>query len=200
MKPINLIIALLFLLIHESYSQNQTAFGLKAGINVTNLNVSNAQASYDSRTGYHAGFFIREKFNKAAIQPELLLFTQQNTIERYQGAYSVTQSFTYLSMPIMVKFYPVWGLNMQLGPQFGILLDGQRKTDYGLATTTEDIKKYYKNSDVSISAGLGYDFNFGLGIDVRYNIGLQDINNVSNGEKAKSQVFLVSLGWNFLGK
>lgn len=179
-------------------SKSQTAFGLKGGINITNLNVADAQGTYDSRTGYHAGLFLREKFDRVAIQPELLLFTQNNTIENYQGLYKVTQGFTYLSVPVMFKFYPLWGLNMQVGPQFGFLVGGQRKTETPFGTSTEDIKDYYKNSDVSISAGLGYDFKFGLGLDVRYNIGVRDVNNASNGETAKSQVFMVSLGWNFM--
>ena len=179
-------------------SKSQTAFGLKGGINLTNLNVADAQGTYDSRTGYHAGFFLREKVNKVAFQPELLLFTQNNTIKNYQGLYNVTQQFTYLSVPLMFKFYPFWGLNMQVGPQFGFLVDGQRKTETPLGTSTEDIKDYYKQSDVSISTGLGYDFKFGLSFDLRYNIGIRDVNNVSNGEKAKSQVFLISMGWNFV--
>ena len=33
---------------------------------------------------------------------------------------------------------------------------------------------------------------------MRYNIGVKDINNVANGEDAKSKVFLVSVGWNFI--
>ena len=198
MKNVIKLVVLLLFFANTGYAQ--TAFGLKAGINLTNLNVSDVQATYNSKTGYHAGLFLREKIGKVAFQPELLLFTQKNTIDNYQGLYSVTQSFTYLSLPLMVKFYPLWGLNIQVGPQFGLLLDGERKTDSTLASTTEDIKRYYKNSDISVSAGIGYDFNFGLGIDVRYNVGLQDINNVSNGENAKSQVFLVSVGWNFLDR
>ena len=181
-----------------SESRSQTAFGLKGGINFTNFNVADAQGTYDSRTGYHAGFFLREKFNKVAFQPELLLFTQNNVIENYQGYYKVTQRFTYVSVPLMFKFYPIWGLNMQVGPQFGFLVDGQRKTDTPLGTSTEDIKDYYKQSDVSISSGIGYDFKFGLGVDVRYNIGLRDVNNASNGETAKSQVFLFRVNHNYL--
>lgn len=196
-REIKLAFFILFLsAAHLSFSQ--TAFGIKGGINLTNINVSDAQATYNSRTGYHAGVFLRQKFDRVAIQPELLLFTQKNTIDNYQGLYNVSQSFTYVSVPLMVKFYPIWGLNIQVGPQFGFLVDGERKTDSSLGSITEDIKNYYKKSDISVSAGLGYDFNFGLGVDVRYNIGVQDINNAANGETTKSQVFLISLGWNFL--
>jgi hypothetical protein len=193
----SVIIIFLFSFLVETASA-QVAFGLKGGLNLTNINADDAQATYNSRTGYHAGLFLREKFGKVAIQPEALLFTQSNTIDNYQGLYHVKQSLTYLSIPVMVKFYPVLGLNLQVGPQFGFLLDGDRTTDMGFVQKKENIKDYYKSSDVSISAGFGYDFDFGLNLDFRYNIGVQDINNASGGEKAKSQIFLVSLGWNFL--
>lgn len=174
----------------------QAAFGLKGGVNLTSLKLDDPDASYDSRTGFHAGVFLRGKFDKVAIQPEVLLFTQ-----RGEGTFSlgkVEESFTYLSIPVILKFYPIGGLNIQAGPQFGFLLDGERKYESAFGTIKDDIKDSYKSSDVSISVGGGYDFGFGLGLDVRYNIGVKDINDEVNGDPAKSRIFLISLGWNFL--
>lgn len=174
----------------------QAAFGLKGGVNLTSLKLDDPDASYDSRTGFHAGVFLRGKFDKVAIQPEVLLFTQ-----RGEGTFSlgkVEESFTYLSIPVILKFYPIGGLNIQAGPQFGFLLDGERKYENAFGSIKEDIKDSYKSSDVSISLGGGYDFGFGLGLDVRYNIGVKDINDATNGDPAKSRIFLISLGWNFL--
>jgi hypothetical protein len=174
----------------------ETAFGIKGGLNLTSLKVDDPGASYDSRTGFHAGIFLRGRVNKVGIQPEVLIFTQ-----RGEGTFSLTkveESFTYLSIPVMLKFYPIGGLNLQVGPQFGFLLDGERKYEGAFTSYKEDIKDTYKSSDVSISLGGGYDFGFGLGLDVRYNIGVKDINNATNGEPAKSRIFLISLGWNFL--
>jgi hypothetical protein len=175
----------------------ETAFGIKAGVNLTSMNLDDPEASYDSRTGYHAGIFLRGKFNKVAVQPEVLIFTQKGDVTTILGHYE--NSFTYLSIPFMLKFYPVAGLNLQVGPQFGFLIDGEQKypTVTG-GTGTRDITEAYKSSDVSMSLGAGYDFGFGLGLDVRYNIGVKDINNEASGEPAKSRVFLISLGWNFL--
>jgi hypothetical protein len=99
----------------------------------------------------------------------------------------------------MVKLYPVAGFNLQLGPQFGFLIDGERKYDTSFGSGSKDIKDHYKSSDSSISFGAGYDFDFGLGLDFRYNLGVKDINNAANGEEVNSRVFLISLGWNFLG-
>jgi hypothetical protein len=176
----------------------ETAFGLKAGVNLTSMNLDDPEASYDSRTGFHAGLFLRGKFNKVAVQPEVLVFTQKGEVNSTAFG-NFENSFTYLSIPFMIKFYPVAGLNLQVGPQFGFLIDGEQKyTNVLGGTGTRDIKDAYKSSDVSVSVGAGYDFGFGLGMDVRYNIGVKDINNEADGEPAKSRVFMISLGWNFL--
>lgn len=175
----------------------QVAFGLKAGLNLAKLDVNDPESSYDSRTGYHAGIFLRGKFDKIGIQPELLLFTQNGDLESSVVG-TAQEKFTYLSIPLMLKFYPIGGANIQVGPQFGFLLDGEREYDGLLRSGSDDITDYYKKSDVSVSVGAGYDFGFGLGLDVRYNIGVKDINNAANGEEARSRVFLLSVGWNFV--
>jgi hypothetical protein len=173
------------------------AFGIKAGLNLTNLKVDDPDATYDSRTGFHAGFFVRERFSKVAIQPEFLLFTQRTDVSS-SALGDFQDRFTYLSIPIMIKFYIIDGLNFHVGPQFGFLLDGDRKFDGPLGQGSTDIKDYYKSSDVSVSLGGGWDAPFRLSVDVRYNIGVQDINEAAGGEEAKSRVFQVSVGWNFL--
>ncbi|MCW5911631.1 MAG: PorT family protein [Cyclobacteriaceae bacterium] len=176
---------------------SQTAFGLKGGLNLSTINLKDAQATYDTRTGYHAGFFLRGRFDKIAIQPEVLLYTQRGDLQSSLIG-TAQESFTYVTVPVLFKFYPVGGLNLHAGPQFGFLVDGERKYDTVFGGGTEDITDHYKSSDVAVSAGAGYDFGFGLSVDVRYNIGVKDINNAANGEEAKSRVFMVSLGWNFL--
>lgn len=175
----------------------QAAFGLKGGINLTTLNVEDPELTYDSRSGYHAGVFLRGRFGNVGVQPEVLLFTQNG--EMKSSLFGTAQEhFTYLSIPLMLKFYPLAGLNLQAGPQFGFLLDGEREYDSFLGSGSQDITEHYKKSDVALSFGAGYDFEFGLGLDVRYNLGIKDINNAANGEEVKSRIFLISLGWNFL--
>lgn len=196
MKQLIPITVLFFSLLSVS-SHGQVAFGIKGGVNLTTLDVKDPELSYDSRTGYHAGIFLRTSFGKAALQPELLLFTQRGQVQSSLFG-QAQESFTYLSLPVILKFYPVGGLNLQLGPQFGFLLDGEREYNSFLGSGTQDITEYYKNSDVSVSLGAGYDFPFGLGLDVRYNIGVKDINDAVEGQEARSRIFLLSLGWNFL--
>lgn len=195
-RVIRLIAACLLFTATLTHGQD-VAFGPKAGLNLTTLNIKDPEASYESKTGFHAGLFLRGKFDRVAIQPELLLYTQKGDLK--SSIFGTAQeSFTYISVPLMIKLYPIAGLNLQAGPQFGFLIDGERKYNGVLGSGSEDIKEYYKSSDISISAGAGYDFGFGLSFDARYNIGVKDINNAADGEAVKSRVFLISLGWNFI--
>lgn len=89
-------------------------------------------------------------------------------------------------------------MNFQVGPQVGFLLDGEQTGSTLVGEFKNDIKDQYANSDFSVSVGAGWDFGFGLNIDARYNIGVKDINDAASGKEAKSRVFLISLGWNFL--
>jgi hypothetical protein len=197
MQTKSLLFILGLVLLFGNAQAQDAAFGLKGGINLSTFNLEDADETYDSRTGFHAGLFVRGKFNKVAIQPELLLFTQNSDLR--SSVFGTAQDrFTYLSIPVMVKLYPAAGFNLQLGPQFGFLLDGERKYDTVFGSGSQDIKDHYKSSDVALSLGAGYDFEFGLGLDFRYNLGLKDVNNATNGEAVKSRVFLISLGWNFL--
>jgi Outer membrane protein beta-barrel domain len=196
MRKLNLIVIVSLLFLGTSAVAQEMAFGLKGGLNLSEIKIDDPEASYNSKTGYHAGIFVRSKFDKIAIQPELLLYTQRGD---FSGpGYTGNEDFTYLTIPLMVKFYPVMGLNLQVGPQFGFLLDGERTSDTVFGTIKQDIKDQYESSDFAVSAGAGYDFSFGLSLDARYNIGVKDINNATNGDEAKSRVFLISIGWNFL--
>jgi hypothetical protein len=172
------------------------AFGLKGGLNFSNLKMDDVESS--SRTGYHAGIFVRGKFNKFAVQPEVLFSTLENKIEYSGGLGSLENSFTYVTVPVMLKFYVVSGLNLQAGPQFLFLVNGDQKFESPLVSGKRDITDAYKKSDVSVSVGGGFDFGFGLNLDLRYNLGLTDINEAEDGEDVKSRVIMVSLGWNFM--
>jgi hypothetical protein len=192
---------ILLIVFYKNVSAQETAFGLKGGLNLTNLKVTDPQASYNSRVGYHLGIFLRAKYDRVAFQPELLLYTQKNEINYFASAINagtVENSFTYLAVPILLKFYLVSGLNLQAGPQLGFLLDGDQKWNTALYKGTRNIKDSYKGIDVALSLGAGWESPFGVDFDLRYNLGVKDINDVSNGEAAKSRVFLLSLGWNFL--
>lgn len=157
-------------------------FGVKAGMNFANIN--DAAEGLDTRTGFHAGLFLGLKFNdKVALQPELL-YSQQGA-EFDAGEFNLD----YVNIPVMVKYYLVQGFNVQLGPQFGFVVNDEISFD--------DIAADFEAEDFDVSGvvGAGYDLPLGLRIDARYNFGFSDVFKNADG---KNGVFSLALGYSFL--
>lgn len=186
------------LLAHSSLGQAQFAIGLKGGANFTKIDVSDPSATWDGKTGFHGGAFALIKISKIGIQPELIFSQQGSTV--YVNAQDLSSNFSYLNIPVILKLYLVGGLNLQAGPQFGFLTSAE--SEYNPLTnvpqTSSDVKDLYKNSDFSLGLGAGWDAPFGLTFDARYNLGLSEINNNSQVEAAKNQVFQISVGFKLL--
>lgn len=196
MKKTTLLLALAFVMVCGVQAQELKA-GLKAGLNfpsasafgVDDLNIGNAN---DKASGYLIGAFASFKFTAFAVQPEALYsFTRFTTVN------NDNLDLTYINIPVMVKFYPlpVVPLNIQVGPQFGLLAGSVGKINSQNASDT------LKDSDLSIAVGAGFDAPFGLDITARYIIGVSDNNDVSAiSESIRNTTFQLSIGYAFLKK
>ncbi len=185
-----MLVALLIAIGSGAFAQAQFSVGLKGGLNFANLDVKSISNTYDNRTGYHAGAFALLKFANIGIQPELI-FSQQGSTVKVNGN-DVKSNFSYMNIPIMVKLYTVAGINLQVGPQFGFLMN-----DPVVVNNNEEIEGAVKKSDISIGMGVGWDLPFGLTIDGRYNLGLQNVSDDSSFD-IKNQVFQVSVGFKLI--
>ncbi len=192
-----------------AFGQAKIDFGLKGGWNFASLTgVSSVATATKNKSGYHYGAYAMIKMTKFAIQPEIL-FSQQGESYSYLGADYGTK-LDYVNIPVMVKFYLVEGLNLQVGPQIGFVtkaIGSVKDVSTGAITTDQDVKSFLNSSDFSIAVGAGFDLPFGLNFTARYNIGISDINKYTGttpptstqswmGTSAsKNQVFQFSLGY-----
>ena len=199
---VSLVIVSFFLLSFGANAQASVSVGIKGGLNFAKVDGSSASAAYNSRTGYHAGAYLRIKLSKLAVQPEVI-FSKQGTTISASGK-NLEANYDYINIPVIVKFYLAAGVNLQVGPQFGFLA-GAKQDVYDPTTgaiSSQNVKSQLKSSDMSAALGLGWDLPFGLSIDARYNLGLTKINNASGSTDAKNQVMQVSVGYRLfkLGK
>lgn len=179
-----LIVVLLAVGTQAAFSQAQFAVGLKAGVNVSKLNSDDLESS--SITAFHGGAFCLIKLTAIGIQPELL-FSQQGTKLDDVSGDPQDLKMSYMTIPVMVKFYLPGGFNLQAGPQFGFLNSAELEgTDY---------KDSFKNSDLSANVGVAWDAPFGIVLDARYNIGLSDIGDDPALPEIKSGIFQFSVGY-----
>ena len=196
MKKLTLLtIVLLVGIVVQSNAQAGFRLGLKGGLNFANID-TDTDAS--SRTGYHVGAFATIKVSKFAIQPELIYSSQGAEFE-FSGLEDAKSNFNYLNIPVLLKLYLIGGLNLQLGPQFGFLLNAESDNNVlEEFVETSDLKDAYKGSDVSLGLGAGIDLPFGLTADARYNLGLSEIDDNAALASQKNQVFQLSIGYRFI--
>lgn len=189
MKKINLLFFILLFSASAAVAQAQFAVGVKGGLNFAKFDATEFGESVKGKTGFHGGAFALIKLSKIGIQPELI-FSQQGSKATFDSGKG-EGNFDYINIPVMLKLYTVAGINLQLGPQFGFLSRAEIEG--------ENVKSSFKNSDLSLGIGAGWDLPFGLTIDARYNLGLSKIeDNDPAYEAVKNQVLQVSLGYKIL--
>jgi hypothetical protein len=177
----------------------QIQVGVKAGINVANINATglafNSDITFNSRINLNEGFLVTiPLFKSFLLQPELV-YSGQGAKSVIAGT-SLTASYNYLNVPMLFKYQDGSGLFAETGPQIGFLLSANEK---GGNQGTIDIKNNIQPIDFSWAFGVGYKFKkINLGIDARYNLGLTNTEKgqYANGV-AKNSVFQFGLFYMF---
>ena len=176
---------LLCLVIHAQ----KAAFGLKAGVNFSNIWIENNNSS-EYKTGIHAGGLAHIHLSpKWAMQPELLFSTAGG--KRTTANVETKTTLSYINFPVLVQYMFSNGFRLQGGPQLGFLVDAQSET--GSAET--DVQNSYKSIDVSFPIGFGYLTSSSIGFDARWVPGLSDINE--SGLATGNNVFQLGLFYQF---
>ena len=189
----------------------QIKIGAKAGLNIATL--AGDLEDTKSLIGFHIGavaeFEITEQF---AFQPELVYSIQGTKQENdlglggtiFSGLDDDRITLTYINIPLMLKYYVADSFSLQFGPQIGFLMsaNAEGSEDGGFGSVEyydEDIKDSMKSIDFGLNIGAGYKTEFGLFADVRYNLGLADINDIDGSDvKMKNAVISVSVGYYFM--
>src|SRR5262249_42952231 len=108
----------------------------------------------------------------------------------YQNVFNSDQStvkLNYLSIPILLNYKLIGNfLTLQAGPQFSILMN----QDKSLLQNGGDA---FKHGDFAMVGGAQIKIS-AIRITGRYIVGLNNINDIDNQDKWKSQGFQVSLG------
>jgi hypothetical protein len=160
-------------------AQGQFQFGVKGGLNVSNVSISNGfnGYSYNSLANFNAGVFFKIPFLAPglSLQPEIYYSGQGfRNPDGSGGAYS--EHVNYLNIPVLAKYTFPYGLFIETGPQLGFKLNAKDKEN-GIST---DISPAYNSADFSWVVGVGYKIPMSpVAIDVRYNTGIINVANDS---------------------
>ncbi|MBA2250933.1 MAG: PorT family protein [Chitinophagaceae bacterium] len=168
--------------------------GLKAG---TSINKISGQSFKDQFTfGYHVGAFaVVGLGGKISFQPEFLLNqVNQDTSSNFSSVYQfnhVSQiKLKYLTIPLILNYKLAKIADLQVGPQFGVLIDQNKN----LLQNGSDA---FKKGDFSLLAGLQLHF-LKFRVYGRYVVGLSNVSNITNSDKWKNQSIQLGIGFTLL--
>ena len=106
-------------------AQGQFQFGVKGGLNVSNVTVSNGfnGYTYSSLANFNAGVFLKIPFLAPglSLQPEIYYSGQGfRSNDGSTGEYS--EHVNYLNIPVLAKYTWPGGFFLETGPQLGLKL------------------------------------------------------------------------------
>lgn len=185
---------LLACIICANAAMAQFKLGVKVGTNITKIDGQSFKDEF--QYGYHAGAFLEIGLGgKLGLQPEVLFNQVKSRVDSnfkniYQNAVDFNSykdvKLKYLSIPLLLNYKLGNVLSLQAGPQFGILMNGDK-------TLLQNGKEAFKSGDLSMLGGAQINISK-LRVTGRYVVGLNNINDISEQDKWKNQGFQLSLG------
>ena len=190
MKKIILLLSTVFVVTIGTQAQD-AVIGIKAGTNFTKIDGQSFKEGY--KLSFQGGLFMELDFNKKiGIQPEFLFSQVQSENQTGVVPYTFQNpdvNLTYLNIPILFRYKIAKILVLNVGPQYSFLLN---KSDNKLIGGSEP----FKASDFSMIGGAQLNFKY-MRIYGRYVVGLNNINDLSDNNKWKSQQIQLGVGFRF---
>lgn len=157
-----------------------SGFGLKGGLNLSNMTVEGNDDS-NLKAGFHVGVFnkigISESFS---IQPELLYSAKgfKYNYDESTIADGETQfNLNYIDVPVKLVFNLSRDFEFQLGPYFSYLAGANVDTDaevlefFNIDSTDELDRENFNAFEFGLTGGLGFTLD-PLVVGFNYNLGL----------------------------
>ena len=192
MKKVFVSLLIIFLLSYSVSNAQGFHLGIKGGTNNSLLTGNSFSDGFN--WSFMAGAFAEINFtSKWGIQPEVLFSqvtsqTASNFSDAYQeGINSKDIKLQYLNIPILLTYkLPIPILSLQLGPQFGTLLNNN-------SSITTNGANAFKSGDFSMVVGAQVNLLMFKG-GVRYVYGFTNINNITDADTWKTRTIQLYVG------
>lgn len=184
--------ALLFL--SPSVSEAQIHFGVRAGLNASNISFKNLP-NKSEKFGFHAGVFTEIPLlpDFITFQPELSYSSKGTTFKPATTKQTLIMNYVDLFLPVAFKLSM---FDLQVGPFVSYMTT---TPDYTYYSDNKIYADAFKKFDVGLTGGLSVNFDK-IMVGVRYNQGFMDITKdnartlLGSGKNAVGQV---SVGYKF---
>lgn len=201
--------------VYGSYPVKRWTFGIKAGVNISDISNYPVNINTYSKTGSHFGFtgdyFLTESFH---FQPSLLISGKGAKgyyivpKEDYRPEYTAKKTINlyYLELPLMLAYkIPVTDilkLELQAGPTISIGIFGKTKDEaMGQEMFSSDsfMKKYgFNRTDFGIGGGVTAELFKHYRLGISYTKGLSSLQDqIGSKENPKNTNIAFSLSYMF---
>lgn len=162
-----LFIIILFVFGFQSMYAQMIDFGIKAGLNRSELSTNSAVITEtNSATGIVAGAFGRVGLLGFFVQPEVLFSQRKGAFQNPVNGTAITTTLSYVDVPVLLG-YKLLFFRGYVGPNFQFLAGAKQEASPSDPNFSKD---NFNSSVVGYQAGVGFDllkFNF----DIRYDAG-----------------------------
>jgi len=181
-------------------AQRNVQFGLKGGLNYTNLYIDEA-AEEDAQLGFHIGAAAEIPFSKfTSIQPEVHYSTKGVSSEYNLADFGGSADFNinYVDIPVLLKINLLGNIfDVHAGPYAGYLVNANITSEGDLGSVGINLDEDdFNRWDYGLAAGFGVHLS-SAEIGIRYNYGLRPIANsdatdllLGNSKNVNLQVYL----------
>lgn len=188
------VLTALILATFSTISQAQIKFGVRAGLNASNVSFPNLPEKSE-RFGFHVGAFadVPVSPNFMSIQPELSYSVKGAAFKFLNERQTLNMNYIDFLVPVAFKLD---AFDLQVGPFASYLIS---TPDYKFYNDNTVMVDAFKKFDAGLTAGLSYNFSK-IMVGVRYNQGFIDVTNDNSRPflgKGKNAVGQVSLGYKF---
>jgi hypothetical protein len=181
--------------------------GIKGGMSLASYKWSDDTSASKSLTSPVFGVFAAFNFGKTfAIQPEVYWLTLggKDINDESIDVYEYRMLLNYIHVPVLAKVHLIkegkYRPVVFAGPAVGFLMTAKQKFYLnGVLEDDMDIKPFLKSTNFSAVFGAGLEVAMNklmLALDVRYDMGLTDINNKgTDALKLKALMFMLGVGF-----
>lgn len=164
MKKIITLLLIVVAAMTPNKASAQVQFGLKGGLNVTNMSLSSDVLDVENRTGFFIGPTVKFKLPLVGLGFDAsLLYDQREGKLKDDNSEATTLKQQSLQIPVNVRYSfglsSLASLYLFAGPQFGINVGDKEKNSYKL-----------KDTNFSVNVGLGLLLLSHLQVSANYNI------------------------------
>lgn len=153
----------------QSQTAKKTTWGLKLGLNSSNLRIEDGENS-ECKTGLATGVFVNIKAgNKFSIQPEFLYSSMGG--KNLNPAGETSLRLNYFSLPLLAKYNVTSKFSVFAGPQIDVMIIAKTKDQDGFDEVTND----FKENSFNATGGVEFWPIKCLGFSGRYIYGVNNI-------------------------